>query len=819
MNFLIKSSDPFPQFKQTEGLHVSHGAQVNIGKPDTQTSIIVATPAPVAVAIKNPGSQVILNSEKNVIVGNINYIPEGNLSSLFSFEVTGNNNKPIVTEEKWNQVSESFIAEGSNFKATFSGPEALWFGDEIKNNNAYIALTFNPEEINFEIKFGAVIDTGWGGDLNVPIVWSIRKATSGAFAFESVPQKETDNDNFNVTLENGGQWIYFGVPNSSKDTLAPTLEQVINPESQYYVSGKNISGKELLEKLKTEDKEKNVGKLDFTIRNIPKRLTSLTLNQDGIVNLSDNDAKAVAELYFGEKTKAWPQLLDVKHDYVRFGNLKSETGKGIFRLDINVDRAQSDMIFVEGSTTGGEHKIQIASFEGTTTQGVKLPSIKNEEERNLLTSEHKIRFATVAKNSGVTFTGDSTIVSSKTQEQIPVVNYYGNELHNIKFIIGSEAYDPNSAENAVYESRVDEDAEAIAKIENAKQETQLLSDDSQKASAADLLAFDPDTLFEGGTNYYLVLYEPEEKKDPVIPNQPSSPIAKAHFGLASWLFGTHLDRLHKRLGEAQYEDEDSGLWTRARYSQAGDHNLDLKWGALQLGVDFKANDTHRLGIAFEANSGQAKLDDVNGKNNLHGFNLLAYDTWLNDKGCYLDLTARWGKVHNAVWLKDPNRGRYDANYRQTMYALGAEAGKKFLLNEKDNIFLEPQIQFQWAHVSGANWKYHSNLKSGIKSANSFIGRVGARLGKEWKDDQDRPYSFYLHADLLREFGKPQKGYIANQYENKPMEWGGRSTWGDVGVFGQVGLSKSTRLHFNVEKEIGRGKAKTWQVNTSFRYWF
>lgn len=78
-----------------------------------------------------------------------------------------------------------------------------------------------------------------------------------------------------------------------------------------------------------------------------KSISSITLENDGIINLHDNKIKeaweniGLLEVYEG--------LDQVKHDYVRIENLKGNGG--IFLLDLNSDdKSQSDLVLISGST-------------------------------------------------------------------------------------------------------------------------------------------------------------------------------------------------------------------------------------------------------------------------------------------------------------------------------------------------------------------------------------------------------------------------------------------------------------------------------------
>lgn len=188
------------------------------------------------------------------------------------------------------------------------------------------------------------------------------------------------------TFENGAQWIYLGLNN----TVEASVE--------------DLPGK---------------------WQAIPKRISAITLNNGGIVNLYEASIEDLMQ--DTGLTELMPDYA-VKHNYVRIGDLKGSGG--IFRLDLDSQNiADSDMIFIEGSSTGGMHYIEPYNLEKLTN----------------ITPDNTLRFATVKTDSGVTFADKQ--------------NFYGESLYDYELEIASETYDPNDPNKAQYEGRVVEDGE------------------------------------------------------------------------------------------------------------------------------------------------------------------------------------------------------------------------------------------------------------------------------------------------------------------------------------------------------------------------
>ena len=374
------------------------------------------------------------------------------------------------------------------------------------------------------------------------------------------------------------------------------------------------------EKVRYTDKNpygQHGGDLNFTFKDgaewiymVNPRLTKITLEDGGAVNMYDDyvlklwQEKVVdpkTDLKLPEQASLadfWPSVikdgqLAFKHQIVVLDKLNGNNG--IFRMDFDsYDKKKTDLIFV-GDTdnkTLGEFNIQAHPEDPEDL----VNSFGN------VSDDNPLLFAYVAKPAAdkITFKDHPNIYNHK------LYDYYAK------------------IETRTYEEMKDKLAEYDTNFKVLDPGTS----EFHEHDALGLYGNQEEGIYWVITN--LVRSESNELKSLYAS------------GESGWGYATYLDRLSKRMGEIQYQEGSEGLWIRGRYSRLGKSSYDMKWGGVQFGGDYKNTERNRIGVALAFDNGKADFNHVDGKNDLHGFNLMAYDTWRHEDGWYLDATARYG---------------------------------------------------------------------------------------------------------------------------------------------------------------------------------
>ena len=479
-----------------------------------------------------------------------------------------------------------------------------------------------------------------------------------------------------------------------------------------------------------------------------KGLTALTLENGGIVNMYDDylnqkwNDYGIAGLY--------PGIAGVKHDYVYIGNLKGQDG--VFQLDLNSsDKSQSDMIYIKNSTEGaGNHSIQ---------------AYANDNFANV-SAENTLRFATV----GATAADKITFNDSQ--------NIYGKSLWDYKILIGSEAYDVNDPDNAVY---------------------------NNKASASDVVG---GVLGAGAKNWFIYGYE----KAPTVNAQ--SLIAGNDALYATWTNGN--STLRNRLGELNYQKENHGLWTRIYGGKLKGDNFSNSYKTYQIGYDaaFADKDGRQNGVwyggaAFEYTDGNTSYTAGSGDMDMSAVSL--YATKKGKYGDNVDIVLKHGQLKGDIdtYGRITDSGDFDTKGT----SLSVEYNKR--MTRGNGVFVEPQAQLTLGHINGTDYTTDNGTKVNYDGMDSAIARLGLAVGKDFDKG-----NVYFKVSALHEFGgKGGVEMLAADGSGLSQSKDYSSTWCELGVGTNIQLSKNSHLYVDVERSFGGEFEKQWQANAGVNWTF
>ena len=480
-------------------------------------------------------------------------------------------------------------------------------------------------------------------------------------------------------------------------------------------------------------------------------------------------------------------------------------GDATFNMSLDRNRDTSDMLYIKNAQ--GDYIVNV--FEAVTTGDMYANGFDG------------LRFATVGAESNATFRAVTLDQGAFNLEYAVDTDDYANNDENVHYN-GKEMdhYKPgDSMVDGFFD--VTNDAKPGDPIEVSGQSAATMSANADYGIM--LLdepvpnADDETAKFDGVKNSKLV----------GISNAELSPAGQAILNMsrANYSNAIYMDRLNKRLGEARYinGEEDEGMWVRIRHDRIGKEDAFRSQNTMyELGYDVKQecdNGERRVGFAVDYMHGDTGYSDIAGKGEIDRYGLWLYDTWMGDKGHYVDYVAKWGHLDNDFEIYAPTtHKRIDGDYSNNVFSVSAEYGRKKDIGS--DWYFEPQAQLQLARVTGAEYTTSQGTKVSVDGINSLIGRAGFRIGKDFGEQKQS--TVYIKADVLHEFLGDQDvsvmddttngRYVGIGYENE-------GTWYDVGFGFATQTGKNSYAFMDFEKSFGHDNDETYQINAGVQWTF
>mgnify|MGYP000382616439 CR=1 FL=1 len=315
-----------------------------------------------------------------------------------------------------------------------------------------------------------------------------------------------------------------------------------------------------------------------------------------------------------------------------------------------------------------------------------------------------------------------------------------------------------------------------------------------------------DTLGQSANNWYLT------KVAKTANNDTRVLLEAANNSYALWR-NTN-DSLRSRLGALGNGSEHAdGIWARTQAGRFSGDNYEGRYNLYQFGYDKADNAKSIYGLAVDYGDGTGSYSPGSGKDKLQTFSL--YGVWTGDNGAYTNVTARYGSVSTDL----ESYGDYPdkAEYKQHAYSVSVEYGKCFELER--GLFIEPNAQFTLGRLGSIDYTTDRGVNGRIEGMNSALVRIGFVMGQKIENGSD----IYLKADLLHEFAGERDLQLTsdaggtNDILTKHNDYG--DTWFELGLGGNVRISKTGNFYGEVTRGFGGDINKKWSVNAGLRFTF
>lgn len=445
-------------------------------------------------------------------------------------------------------------------------------------------------------------------------------------------------------------------------------------------------------------------------------------------------------------------------------------GSHTFVLDLNdLAHAESDMLYLKRQTS------TYAAQDNDLVQNIVIENIQGLEQ---MAAGDKIRFATV--DGGITFR------TATVEGEADVIQILDKGMINSGFVIGNEDYQVGD----------DENYNGASNAPDAGKPGQNWVDDK----------------FAEGQNWFLV-------RDPSKDTVSSTAINVFDMGKANYRTAVYMDTLNKRQGEARFgAGENQGLWARVRRDQINQKGAFESSNIMaEIGFDTRSttdSGVRRTGIAVDYMDGTIDYTGTGSDGDMKRWGLWLYDTWMGDDGQYTDIVFKWGRLSNDFSLRAQSSGEtITGGYDNDVFSISGEYGVKF--SSENGSYIEPQVQLQYSRVTSASYSTSQSSRIDMDAINSWIGRIGTRMGRQWTNKDSR-MDIYVKADLLREFDGEQTIHAVDSTGSGTWVYANEGNWGDLGLGFTYRGDKERYAFFELEKMLGNDYGSSWQVSAGMR---
>lgn len=268
-----------------------------------------------------------------------------------------------------------------------------------------------------------------------------------------------------------------------------------------------------------------------------------------------------------------------------------------------------------------------------------------------------------------------------------------------------------------------------------------------------------------------------------------------------------MNDLAKRMGELRDNPGAIGAWVRLYGSEMeyGRQNVTAKNTSVQVGADRQVGDW-KIGGAFSYTDGQASYDFGEADNKSYAVAL--YGTWMAEKGLFLDLIGKYGRISNDFRLNG-----MDGDLNNNAYSASAELGWRF--DPCGYGFIEPQVELTYGRIEGDTFTTKNAARVSQDDFDSLVGRVGVRVGVKFPKDRG---SLYLRVSGAHDFQGENKADVravdgaARQKLSEDL--GG--SWVETGLGGNFRLTDATNVYVDLERTTGAEVEENWRWNLGVR---
>lgn len=276
-----------------------------------------------------------------------------------------------------------------------------------------------------------------------------------------------------------------------------------------------------------------------------------------------------------------------------------------------------------------------------------------------------------------------------------------------------------------------------------------------------------------------------------------------------------VNHISQRLGDVRDSSKTVGAWARVYgydSSYSDNVSIGLKTNSIQVGGDYRLNNSWLVGGAFSYTNGDGTLS--NGTADTDGYSLAAYLSGFFDCGAYVDFVGRVGRLSTDITTFNDST-TFKASYDNTTFGLSAEVGYRLNLNK--TFYVEPQAELAYGYVKGDDFTASNTVRIEQDNLQTLVGRLGTRIGASFAEGAG---TVFAHASVNHDFlgdADYKASYGTKAPRDLSVDIGG--TWYSYGIGAQFNTTKSLNFYGTLERSNGTDYQEDYRysVGLSYRY--
>ncbi|MBP5352350.1 MAG: autotransporter outer membrane beta-barrel domain-containing protein [Alphaproteobacteria bacterium] len=274
------------------------------------------------------------------------------------------------------------------------------------------------------------------------------------------------------------------------------------------------------------------------------------------------------------------------------------------------------------------------------------------------------------------------------------------------------------------------------------------------------------------------------------------------------VFRAQMNDLEKRMGDLRDMPGESGAWAKFIAGQSKYKGLHNDYKTFQFGID------HRFGNFFAGlmgshtdGKGKLKIGKADDKNYSYGL----YGGWLGADGQFVDITLKHHHLKSDYGFNangNHSHGRYSTSGNSASVEYGWRLGVG-----RTNFYVEPQTEFLYGYVDGADYVTDSGVKVKQSDVKSAVGRLGIATG--WVS-ADKKGSVYVRASVLNDWKGDSKIVVSKGLTSRQYREDLGGTWGEFALGGTWNIHQNLSVYGEAETTTGGHVRTTYEFNAGLR---